>query len=985
MAVYNLDIKLAFPSAKGFGKSTSGGRGKNIYVVTNTNDSGPGSLREKLESSQLSGGGIIVFATSGYINLQTPLNVYGNTTIAGETSPGGICIRLSDVWIRESNVIVRYIKFRPGPNSPAGTDGLKIRTSFSVNNFIIDHCSLSHAKDENFNTSVTGDVVNDFVTNWTLQYCMLYHSYGSGNALIGNQKNGSVYKNYFSNEAFRSPITADCECSHETINNIIHGVNEGQNTGFGSNWDAIGQIFQNTGPNSALTIQDPNVARPNGNCMHLDGQLGPNDANVYEEDTIIRGGGPFKSSNYQIAERNVRQVTGSGIVPMIIGQDNGAALEADLFAAGPRGVGASIWRDTFDQEQINDYFENTITVISDNPAYPVINDITPPVSTIIPGIPNDFVNTHGITSASQIKTNWTIDNNIIINNAGYTAIEIYLFSLTGDLTLPENINNSIILNTLKAFPTADGFGKYTTGGRGGQVIKVTNLNTSGPGSLDDALRLAFPRIIVFAVSGTIRYTGSDYPIIPSNAGNVTIAGETSPGGIVIRGGRLRSYASNVIIRHIRFHQDPSTSTEANDDSFTLGEPTSNVPNIWLGPAILDHCSFSYGLDGNLDIRSMLNVTIQYCMFYYSDKSNLINSNSKNISYIKNLHALCYQRAVRANTIYHLDLTLEQINNIIYDVSYPGGPSEGLRWTGENNIMFKNPSNTAGFNYLYGVTPPDPNNNEPNTVENTRYYVSGNINSAYTYIVKPGYEQYKISQPLYRSEYIPLSTIGLEDYILDNVGAGTNTTTQSRSSLDEEIITHVRNRTGNNRTTSGFFPIMGSGIYPNDSNITGIPNTFVTEHNILSSNQVITNWTINNTEIINNAGYTAIEIYLFTLTKDLVLLEDFPNNTVPIITLLGNTTITLNVGQSYIEPGFIAEDNEEGNITNNVIVTGSINTNVEGTYTLNYNVTDSNGAAAIQKTRVINVITPKKGIWLKGGQFNEVNTPIAYLGSNKLKG
>ncbi len=84
---------------------------------------------------------------------------------------------------------------------------------------------------------------------------------------------------------------------------------------------------------------------------------------------------------------------------------------------------------------------------------------------------------------------------------------------------------------IKAFPSAEGFGAYAVGGRGGRVIEVTNLNDSGEGSLRSAMEASGPRICVFRVSGTITLKNA----IRVSTPYLTVAGQTSPGGVQIKG------------------------------------------------------------------------------------------------------------------------------------------------------------------------------------------------------------------------------------------------------------------------------------------------------------------------------------------------------------------------------------------------------------------------------------------------------------------
>ena len=114
-----------------------------------------------------------------------------------------------------------------------------------------------------------------------------------------------------------------------------------------------------------------------------------------------------------------------------------------------------------------------------------------------------------------------------------------------------------------AFPGAEGYGKYATGGRGGQVFYVTTIeDVTTIGSLRYALNKTGARIILFKVSGTIRLKSA----LRITNGNVTIAGQTAPGdGICIRDYPVTVEADNVIIRFLRFRLGDESNLEA--DSF----------------------------------------------------------------------------------------------------------------------------------------------------------------------------------------------------------------------------------------------------------------------------------------------------------------------------------------------------------------------------------------------------------------------------------
>jgi pectate lyase len=159
---------------------------------------------------------------------------------------------------------------------------------------------------------------------------------------------------------------------------------------------------------------------------------------------------------------------------------------------------------------------------------------------------------------------------------------------------------------IPAFPGAWGGGMFTVGGRGGQVIAVTNLNDRGPGTLRAAIETAGPRLVVFRVAGTI-WLESNLDI---RHPNLTIAGQTAPGdGICLANHSMNINTREVILRHLRVRR----GTPGGQGSDNIGgNPECQV--------IVDHCSVSWGRDENISLYRYMdgraknptkNVTIQW--------------------------------------------------------------------------------------------------------------------------------------------------------------------------------------------------------------------------------------------------------------------------------------------------------------------------------------------------------------------------------------
>lgn len=218
-----------------------------------------------------------------------------------------------------------------------------------------------------------------------------------------------------------------------------------------------------------------------------------------------------------------------------------------------------------------------------------------------------------------------------------------------------------------AFPGAEGFGAFTTGGRSGTVYHVTNLSNTGSGSFRDAVSAA-NRTVVFDISGIIDIPANS-PLSISRS-NITVAGQTAPGdGITLKGGLTEVKGRNVIVRFLHCRPGDVNCPNFQEDSFHV---------IYGTNVIADHVSGSWCNDEVLSVTHFsTNVTVQWCMIaeplnlschveggvlQQHGYGSLLRYGAGGLSYHHNLYAHNKSRNPRLGDNIHLDF----VNNVIYN-------------------------------------------------------------------------------------------------------------------------------------------------------------------------------------------------------------------------------------------------------------------------------------------------------------------------------
>ena len=408
----------AFPGAEGFGAQTPGGRGGKVIAVENLNDSGPGSLRAACLAE---GPRIVIFRVAGIIDLKSSLKVTQPfLTLAGQSAPGdGICLRGFDLDIRTHDVVVRYLRSRPGDGSGKEVDALDVGSG--AHDVVIDHCSTSWAVDENLSPSGS-------ISNITVQWCIIAeglnrsvhhkgaHGYGSLVRAVGGL---SLHHNLWAHNNARNPRLGDNYSRppypiFDVRNNVIYNY---------------GDLCSGMTGDKLSVNYVANYIRPGPSSNSKHGVIvftDTADARYYVADNVVEGNDDATRDNGKLFDRVeskgrklVARETKPFAAPEIKTTSATTALEAVL-----TGVGATRpARDAADRKIIRDVQERTGSII-DSPkqvgGWPEYRSAPAPADSDGDGLPDAW------EKKFRLNPNDPADASADSDGDGYTNLEEFL-------------------------------------------------------------------------------------------------------------------------------------------------------------------------------------------------------------------------------------------------------------------------------------------------------------------------------------------------------------------------------------------------------------------------------------------------------------------------------------------------------------------------------------------------------------------------------
>ncbi len=515
-------------------------------------------------------------------------------------------------------------------------------------------------------------------------------------------------------------------------------------------------------------------------------------------------------------------------------------------------------------------------------------------------IGTDYNNVFNATKASP-EYKGTVSKPHFDLDSSYSSIPTYYWRVdeNGSGGTVKGSVYSFQLNRL-AFPTAEGYGRWARGGRGGRIVEVTNLNDSGEGSLRQALEVEKgTRIVVFRVGGVISLKST--LCIPEDGGDVYVAGQTAPGdGITLINYDFGAIGSeDVVIRDIRVRVGDMN-----------GESTGGMGLASCNNSIVDHCSISWATDEGFSSRSASNITFQWNIIGESLHDSVHYGSGHTGT---ETHAFAASISGNKGSFHHnllIDCTgrnwslaggmendgvtyggaLDISNNVVYN--WRDRTTDG----GVRRLNFVNNYYKAGAESNSGLHIVSTDGNELNTSDMQKMYVSGNIMTDYagTQILKSTDDAWAKGKAVSGGKNSTVNDVKsdtpfFENYItLDSAEEAykkvTNTTSGAGANVPKldyidsryhnEVINNQYTYTGSKQKLKGIIDSQNdAGGYPDSSNFKGgtaptdtdkdgMPDTWEKEHgldpNDASDGSIVS---------LSADDYTNVEMYLNELAGD----------------------------------------------------------------------------------------------------------------------
>lgn len=554
------------------------------------------------------------------------------------------------------------------------------------------------------------------------------------------------------------------------------------------------------------------------------------------------------------------------------------------------------------------------------------------------------------------------------------------------------------LAQIPAFPGAQGFGAHATGGRGGDVYTVTNLNSSGAGSLADGIANApaSGRTIVFAVSGYIHVPGSNLRIVNNK---ITIAGQTAPGdGIGLRDGTLRITGNNTVVRNLRIRHGKNGG---GGDCLNVDSSATN--------SIIDQVSMQFSTDENISFfnSSLDNFTMQHSLSAWGLESHNAGGlwDLEDGSCHHSLWAHHHTRNPKARP-YGL---LEWINNVTFDwgIGFIMGDSQTpAPWKANvrGSYFLSPPGRTDNIALEKATVDRNGNPNFSIHLDNCLHDSDGDgllngTNKGYSIVAG---SEFQAGDPAGANRYVKSATpfagasgniaIPVDDpltafkIVVSNAGAVRLDATYGgtlRDEVDTLLFNNVVNQQTSRITRESDLPVSNSGFGtlnstapPSDTDLDGMPdfwelalgsNPTADDHN-----DVITNTAGSFFPSGTPSGYTKLEEYLHFLS---VPHATVARNTVPVPSSITTDLRKFTSGFSN-SPTFLITDIHGGTIQQtgpNVTFTPTVNTSGRGGF--NFTVTDSDGSSWTRQFAILVSTTslPRDIIWIGGNGGNVWDT------------